>query len=53
MASFILRKVEDTLWARFKKRAEKDGHALRWVILALVAFYAKHGMPPDPTLKDR
>lgn len=45
MASFILRKVDDELWAQFRERAQRDGHTLRWVLLTLIQHYIRHGMP--------
>lgn len=45
MASFILRKVDDDLWQKFKQRAQAEGRSLRWVILELIAHYIKRGMP--------
>jgi hypothetical protein len=51
MASFILRKVEDDKWTRFRERAQKEGHTLRWVILDLIAFYTRHGLPEPPKAK--
>lgn len=45
MASFILRKVEDDLWSKFRERAQREGHTLRWVILTLIAYYIRHGVP--------
>jgi hypothetical protein len=45
MANYILRHVNDDLWKRFKARAESDGHALKWVLLELVAYYATNGLP--------
>ena len=48
MPSYILRNLDDDFWAKFKKRAEKDGHPLRWVIVSLIEFYVRHGMPQKP-----
>lgn len=48
MASFILRKVDDAFWARFRNRAQKEGHPMRWVILKLIEHYTKHGLPKGP-----
>lgn len=45
MASFILRKVDDTLWKQFRERAQREGHTLRWIILELIVRYVKNGMP--------
>lgn len=45
MPSYILRNVDPELWTKVKARAEKEGHALRWVILQLLVYYAKHGLP--------
>lgn len=48
MASFILRKVDDTLWADFRARAQREGRPMRWVILALIGYYIRHGLPKEP-----
>lgn len=45
MASFILRKVEDAIWQKFRARAQSEGRSLRWVILTLIEFYIDHGLP--------
>lgn len=45
MASFILRKVDDDTWTKFRERAQAEGHTLRWVILALIGHYIRNGMP--------
>ena len=45
MASFILRKVDDETWQQFRARAQSEGHSLRWVILELIAYYIRHGLP--------
>lgn len=45
MANYILRQVDDKLWKQFRKRAQADGHALKWVILELIKYYAQHGLP--------
>lgn len=44
MPSYILRKIDESLWARVKARAEQEGHPLRWVILQLLARYADKGL---------
>jgi hypothetical protein len=45
MANFILRKVDDTLWDKFRARCQSEGHPMRWVILALIAYYIRKGLP--------
>lgn len=44
MASFILRKVDDSLWRQFKSQAALEGRPLRWIIIRLVALYAERGL---------
>lgn len=44
VTDYIVRKVPNGLWAKVKKRAEKDGHSLRWIIIKLLERYAKHGL---------
>jgi hypothetical protein len=45
MASFILRKFDDAVWAQFRARAQAEGHTLRWVISTLITYYVQHGLP--------
>lgn len=39
MATYLLRTIDDKLWARMKARAARDGLPLRKVLLALVEAY--------------
>lgn len=48
MANYILRHVDDDLWDKFRARAEREGRALKWLLLELVRYYAKYGMPQPP-----
>lgn len=48
MANFILRQADDELWAKFRERAQREGRTLRWTVLALIAYYTKHGLPTPP-----
>ena len=45
MASFILRKVDDQTWAQFRERAQLEGHTLRWILLELIQYYIRNGIP--------
>lgn len=45
---FILRNADDDLWERFRARTQKEGRTLRWVILELILFYVRHGLPEAP-----
>lgn len=45
MAAYILRNIDPELWAKAKKRAAGEGRGLRWVILALIHYYAEKGLP--------
>lgn len=47
MATWILRKVDDAFWARFKTRAASEGRGLRWIVLELIRHYTAHGLQPD------
>jgi hypothetical protein len=51
MPSYILRTIDPELWKRVKARAERDGHALRWIILRLLEDYADHGLVNTPEAK--
>lgn len=40
MPSYILRNIDESLWARVKARSEADNIPLRAIILALLEMYA-------------
>jgi hypothetical protein len=42
MASYILRKINPELWARFKARSESEGIPMRALMLLLIKAYADH-----------
>jgi hypothetical protein len=42
MAAYILRDIDKTLWDAVKARAAKDGHQIRWVLLALLRSYVEN-----------
>ena len=44
MPSYILRNIEPDLWIAFKERAEREGHTLRWLFLALLRLYVRDGL---------
>lgn len=48
MASFLLRDADDDLWEEFKARAARDGRKLNWIVLTLITYYIRHGMPAEP-----
>ena len=39
--SFILRDCDAGLWRRFKAKAGREGHTLRWVLLDLIRRYVE------------
>lgn len=41
--SFILRDCDSTLWRKFKAKAKREGHTLRWVVLDLIRRYVESG----------
>ncbi len=41
LTSFILRDIDAKLWKGVKARAGKEGHSLRWVLLALLRAYVE------------
>lgn len=52
MPSYMMRDVPPELMRRARERATAEGRSLKWVILALLAQYADHGLdaltrPPD------
>lgn len=51
MPSYILRTIDDSLWARVKARADADGLALRAIILALLEMYAAGKVSVRSTVK--
>ena len=44
MPAYIIRKIDEGLWARFKRQAALEGRPLRWIMIRLVALYAEHGL---------
>lgn len=42
--TYLLRNIPDELWIRVKKRAARDGHHLRFVILKLLEQYVLRGI---------
>jgi hypothetical protein len=44
--NFLVRGIPDELWLQVKRRAYAEGHTLRFIVLKLLEFYARHGMPP-------
>lgn len=47
-STYLLRDVADDLWKRVKVRAARDEISIREVILRLLTYYAKHGLPEYP-----
>jgi hypothetical protein len=43
--AYLLRDIDDNLWARVKARAKADGHNMRWVLLRLLQAYDERGLP--------
>ena len=39
--SYILRKIDPDLWARFKSRSEQDGIPMRALVLLLIEAYTE------------
>ena len=42
--TYLLRNIPDDLWIRFKKRAAREGHSLRFIIVKLLERYIQHGL---------
>lgn len=40
---YTLRSIDDSLWRQVKTRAASEGRNIRFVLLALLRVYAKHG----------
>ena len=45
MKFYLLRDIPDDLWVAVKRRATREGHTLRWVVLQLLKRYASDGLP--------
>ena len=43
--TYLLRAIPDRLWPRVKRRAQSEGRTIRGAILALLTWYADHGLP--------
>jgi len=41
MKSYVLKNVSPQLWEKFKRRAEREGHTLRFLILRWIQQYAE------------
>ena len=44
MKFYLVRDIPDDLWVRVKRRAASEGRSLRWIIITLLEYYAKHGI---------
>jgi len=40
---YTLRAIDDGLWRQVKARVASEGRTIRFVLLALLRVYAKHG----------
>jgi hypothetical protein len=49
MASFVLRRIDDALWARFRARAEAEGITTKDLLLRLIAAYVNAPAAPKGT----
>lgn len=47
MKFYLVRNIPDALWIQVKRRAASEGRSLRWVLLALLRYFAAHGLPND------
>jgi hypothetical protein len=45
MASYMIRNLDPVLWNAARDRAKAEGHNLKWVILQLIAYYVRAGLP--------
>lgn len=44
--TYLLRQIPDDLWGQVKQRALREGYTLRYIVLRLLALYARQGLPP-------
>lgn len=42
--TYLLRNIPDDLWIRVKRRAAKEGHPLRFILIQLLERYARSGL---------
>lgn len=42
--TYLLRNIPDDLWIRVKRRAVREGHPLRFILIKLLERYATHGI---------
>jgi hypothetical protein len=42
--AYLLKRIPPDLWADVKARAESEGRNVRFVILAMLKHYVKHGL---------
>lgn len=42
--TYILRKLDPQLWAKFSDRANAEGRGLRYVVLRLIEIYSQVGL---------
>lgn len=40
MAAYLIRNLDNSVWAKLKRRAEGEGRTVRAVVLSLIARYA-------------
>lgn len=43
MATYILRKIDDSLWRKVTAQAQAEGQPLKWLFLRLLELYARNG----------
>jgi len=41
---YLVRNIPDDLWIRVKRRAAREGHSLRFIIVKLLERYALKGL---------
>lgn len=42
--TYLLRNIPDDLWIRVKRRATREGHPLRFILIKLLERYVAHGI---------
>jgi len=42
--TYLLRNIPDDLWIRVKRRAAREGHPLRFIIIKLLEHYISSGL---------
>lgn len=51
MADYLLKNIDDEIYAQAQARAERDGATIRYVLLRMLDHYVTHGLTVTPALR--